>query len=195
MMVGMIVGWSGHEPLLIAHGTLCYHVPRMLVDASPLIYLAKLDALDVFRAIGRVAIVTPEVERETSRPALAYDHPDSMLIAEALRTGLIERTTLDEAEVARAATLLEQAGGIGRGEAEVLAAGQARNAPVLLFERRALKLAASLGLEVWSPPRLLIGGTPDPGVARDRLIRFARLVAMPFQDLEQLLARLEEPNR
>lgn len=167
----------------------------MLVDASPLIYLAKLDALDVFAGSGHVGLVTPEIERETSRPALAYEHPDSLLIAEALRTGLLQRTAVTEDEATVARRLQQQAAALKLGEAEVLAAAQARQLSVLLFERRALLLASSLGLDVWRPIRLLVAGTRDPDQLRERILAFARLVNMPFADVQAILELLKETNR
>jgi predicted nucleic acid-binding protein len=163
-----------------------------MVDASPLIYLAKLDALDVFEVAGHDPLITAEVERETSRPSLAYDHPDSLLIAEAIRTGALNRTELTADERRVAARLQEQAAGLHPGEAGVLAAAQARHEPVLLHERRALRLAQALGLDVWRPLRLLIVGTPDPELRRDRVLRFARLVDMPYSDVEAAINSLEE---
>lgn len=163
----------------------------MLVDASPLIYLAKLDALDVFANSGHMPLVSPEIERETSRPALAYDHPDSLLIAEAIRTGILRRTELTDDEIRVARRLQEQAAALKPGEAEVLAAAQARQLPVLLFERRALRLAKSLRLDIWTPERLLLAGTTDGAWLRERILAFARLVDLPFTSLENLLNEVE----
>ncbi len=163
----------------------------VLVDASPLIYLAKLDALDVFAGSGHQPLVTAEVERETARAGLAYDHPDAMTIAEALRDGALHRTTISDRERAVAQRLGAEAGGLDIGESEVLAAAQARRLPVVIFERRATRLARSMGLETWSPVRLLIAGTADAGLRRDRIIRFGRLVAMRYEDVEALIRWIE----
>src|SRR5687768_12364491 len=106
----------------------------MLVDASPLIYLAKLEAMDVFEQSGHTPLITPRVERETARPGLAYEYPDAMVIADALRSGTLSRTSLSEAEQRVAERLVAEAGGLDPGEAEVLAAAGQRQLPVLLFE-------------------------------------------------------------
>lgn len=166
----------------------------MLVDASPLIYLAKLDALDVFSAAGQAPLVTPEVQRETSRPGLAYRFPDAVLIADALRGGLLALTVSDD-ERRVAERLGVDAGGLDRGESEVLAVAVNRRLPVLLYERRAARLARSLGLDTWSPIRLLVAGTPDREQLRDRLIRFARLVEMRFEDVDELIRSIERRRR
>jgi len=77
----------------------------------------------------------------------------------------------------------------------VLAVAEARELPVLLHERRAIRLARSLGLDTWSPIRLLMAGTPDRGLLRDRVLRFARLVQMRFEDVEALMERIEGAPR
>jgi predicted nucleic acid-binding protein len=163
-----------------------------MVDASPLIYLAKLDALDVFAGAGLRPLITPEVERETARTALSYVYTDASLIAEALRSGLLQRTGLTDEEAKVADRLTTEAGGLERGEAEVLAAAAARSLPALLYERRALRLARSLGIKTWSPLRLLVVGTRDNGLQRERALRFARLVEMRFADIETVIKGIEE---
>lgn len=167
----------------------------MLVDASPLIYLAKIDALDVFASSGHVPLITPEVERETARPGLAYEYPDSLVIADALDSGLLTRTQLTEPEMKLAERLSREAGGIDLGESEVLAAAVARHEPALLFERRATALARSMGVDAWSPARLLFAGTPDSSLLRDRIRGFASLVQMRYEDVQKLIAVTEESDR
>jgi len=162
-----------------------------LVDASPLIYLAKLDALDVFARAGHVPLVTPEVERETARPGLAYRFPDAVSIGDALRDRVLTRIILSEDERADAGRLAASARGIHPGESEVLAVATGRDIPVLLYERRALRLARSLGLDTWSPIRLLVEGTPHPAQLRDRIVGFARLVELRYGEVDELLRALE----
>jgi predicted nucleic acid-binding protein len=164
----------------------------LIVDAGPLIYLAKLEALDVSRVAGHTPLVTPEVERETARPGLAYVYPDALLVAEALRNGVLTRTVLSEEEHLTARRLAREAGGLDAGEAEVLAAAASRSLPVLLFERQAVRLARSLGLDTWSPIRLLLAGTPDSALLRERLVGFARLVSMRIEDVETVIQSIEE---
>lgn len=175
---------------LVAQRIYCY-TTQVMVDASPLIYLAKLDALDVFGLAGHVPLITPKVERETARPGLAYRFPDALMIAEALRDGVLVRTELSEQERTVASQLGAEAGGLDAGESEVLAAAGARELPVLLHERRAIRMARSLGLETWSPVRLLIEGTPDRELSRTRVLEFARMVQMRFEDVEALVRRIE----
>ncbi|MGZ8761186.1 MAG: hypothetical protein ACXWXV_11545 [Aeromicrobium sp.] len=167
----------------------------MMVDAGPLIYLAKLDALDLFGHSGHTPLVTEEVERETARPGLGYEHPDSLVIADALRSGRLARTKLTTAEVEAAERLRRESGGIDAGEAEVLAGALQRRLPALLFEHRATRLARSMGIDAWTPVRLMFAGTPDTSLLRDRVRRFAALVQMRFEDVSPLLKLIEERER
>jgi predicted nucleic acid-binding protein len=166
-----------------------------MVDASPLIYLAKIDALDVFMGAGFRPMVTPAVERETATAGLAYEHPDAAVVANAIRDGTLEPTKLSREEEQEADRLMAASGGLDRGEAEVLAAAASRTLPVLLFERRATRLAASLGLEAWSAVEILVAGTPDGRLLRTRVLAFAGLVNMRFADLDALLRRIEGDDR
>lgn len=167
----------------------------MLVVASPLIYLAKIDALDVFEHSGHDPLVTPEVERETARPGLGYEYPDSLVIAEALRSGRLKRTELSAAERQLAERLRQETGGIDAGEAEVLAAAAQRRLPALLFERRATRLARSMGIDSWTPVRLLLAGTRAPELLGNRIRLFAALVQMRFADVEAIIELIEERDR
>ncbi len=159
----------------------------MLTDAGPLIYLAKIDALDVFQEAGYRGMVTPVVERETARAALAYRYPDALLIATALRDGRLERVDPSAQEEQEAQRLMQASGGLHRGECEVLAIGDQRGFAVLLHERQAMRVAAALGLEVWSPVELLFQGTRDAELLEQRIRSFARLVEMRLTDVEALL--------
>lgn len=167
----------------------------MLVDASPLIYLAKIDALDVFGLSGHVPLVTPEVETETARQGLGYEHPDSLVIADALRSGVLQRIDLTPDEVTTAGRLLTEAGGIDRGEAEVLAAALGRRQSALLHERRATRVARSIGIDARSPIDVLFAGTADPALLADRIRRLAALVQMRFEDVRALMELIEERER
>ncbi len=52
----------------------------LVLDASPLIYLAKLDAFDAVAIAGHVAVVPSSVYAETARPELAFRHPEVAII-------------------------------------------------------------------------------------------------------------------
>ena len=108
---------------------------------------------------------------------------------------MLRRTHLSEPEVKIAERLLEEAGGIGRGEAEILAAAAERSLPALLSERRASSLARSMGIDTLTPIDLIFTGTAQPALLARRTRQYAELVEMRLFDMEALMERIEEWGR
>ncbi len=162
----------------------------IVIDASPLIYLAKLDALDVFAASQRAGIVPPTVHREVANPTLTYAHPDALLLEEAFRRGAISVTPLTVAESALAGRFAVEVPGMHSGEREVLAVARQRRVPAVLFERRARRVAGALGVELVDAVELLFDGTPGQEVLEQRVRRFAEMVDMRLADYEALRERV-----
>jgi predicted nucleic acid-binding protein len=163
----------------------------VVVDASPLIYLAKLDALDVFAVTGRVGLVPPTVYTEVAAPALTYVHPDAVTLERATRAGTLTVVDLSERERRGADELRQLVPGIHSGEREVLAVARERKAEAVLFERRGKLVARALGLRLVDLVELLVHGTPDRDLLEGRIDRFASLVNMRRADHEALKARIK----
>jgi predicted nucleic acid-binding protein len=162
----------------------------VILDASPLIYLAKLGALEVLSNAVGSAFTTPAVLEEATRPQLAYRHPDAVEIEMALQRGVIAVLVLTERERMRARDIAGQIPGFHLGETEVLAAAIARDIPAVFFERRARRVAGALGAGLVDVTDLIVAGTPDPILREDRIVRFARLVNMRMDDVVELMARI-----
>jgi predicted nucleic acid-binding protein len=156
-------------------------------DASPLIYLAKLDAMDVLENLGIVGAVTPAVAKETTRPAVAYRHRDGLVIEAALEDGRLALLELTPSETGIGSDLSGRIAGMHRGECEVLAVAIERSMSAVIFERRARAVARALGIHLVDVVELLVQGTPDPELLDWRIHRFAELVEMRLKDLELLL--------
>ena len=167
-----------------------YFTPKLVLDASPLVHIAKLSALDVLVVAADEAAVTPTVLEEVTRPQLAYQHPDAVEIEQAVSRGLIGVWELDDDEQALAADFTERVPGLHHGEAEVLSLAVSRSVAAVIFERQARRVARTLGAELVDVVELLVAGTPERELREDRVIRFARLVNMRFDHVAQLLARL-----
>lgn len=167
-----------------------YLTSRLVLDASPLIYLAKLAALDVLSVATREAAVTPVVLEEVTRPQLAYRHPDAVEIEQAVVNGLVQVWELEADERSLAADFAERVPGLHHGAAEVLSLAISRSVAAVILERQARRVARTLGAELVDVVELLVAGTPDLELREDRVIRFARLVNMRFDHVAQLLARL-----
>jgi predicted nucleic acid-binding protein len=164
---------------------------HLVIDASPLIYLAKIDAMEVFEQLTLTALVTPAVAEETTRPALLYRHEDAAVMEQALRDGRIEAVELGPVELARADDLSARIPALHRGEREVLAVAAERHMPAVLFERRARHVAKMLGVQLMDIAELLFAGTPDDDQLEARIRHLARLTNMRVADYDAFLDRVK----
>jgi predicted nucleic acid-binding protein len=155
-----------------------------------LIYLAKLEILEVLSVAVQEALVTPTVLEEATRPQLAYRHPDAVRIEGAAADGLIRVTAPTGEEGARARELASRIAGLHRGEAEVLSVAIGRSIPAVIFERRARRVADSLGARLLDVTELIVAGTRDPVLLEERILRFARMVNLRLDDAMALLERI-----
>ena len=167
---------------------------RLVVDSSPLIYLAKLEALDVFK-IDAPALMTEGVRQEVLVPQAAVRFPEMARIDGALREGRLTIEPLRKEEQASADDIRSRIPGLGLGERESMAMAAARGLAVVLHDRRASRVGRAMGIAVVGPLELLFERTVDEGVLEERIRTFARLVDMRIEGLEQLLDRLKERSR
>ncbi len=168
---------------------------QLVVDAGPLIYLAKLDAFDAFSIAGRTPVVPPSVFAEAARPELAFRHPEVAIIEQARDDGRLVVVALDEGEAQLAADLALRSAGLHIGELEVLALARTRGWPVCLHERQAARLARAIGVATVHLVELLFEGSTDPGELERRIRHFARLTNMAMNDLDDLLTLIEARRR
>jgi predicted nucleic acid-binding protein len=167
-----------------------YQLIECVADSGPIIYLAKVEALDVLAGAGYVAFLPPGVVAETVRPDVAYRYPDAAAIREALRSGILRNLRLTGPEQTLADRFATEIPALGRGERETLAVATRRAWPALLYERRASALARTLGIDTAGLVELLFQGTPDPALLERRVRAFAELVYMRPEDRESLLRRI-----
>ncbi len=159
----------------------------LILDASPVIYLAKLEAFDAVTTAGHIAVVPQSVYSEAARPELAFRHPEIGIIESVRRDGRLQVIALDPSEQDLARDLGDRYGGLHAGELDVLALGQARGWPVTFHERQASRLAKSLGVPSVHLIEILFQGTPDLGLLERRVRQFARLTNLTMNDHDDLL--------
>ncbi len=164
----------------------------LVLDASPLIYLAKLDAFDAIAIAGHTAVVPPSVYAEAARPQLAFRHPEIANVERLQADGQLLVVALNAPEQELATVLADRYGGLHAGELDVLALGQVRGWTVCFHERQAARLARSLGLATIHVVEVLFAGTPDPDVLERRIRHFARLTNLTMNDLDVLLTLIRE---
>jgi hypothetical protein len=168
---------------------------ELVLDAGPIIYLAKLDALDAPAIAGRTPVVPASVYAEAARLGLAFRHPEVVVIEQAQQDGRLLVMTLDGREKGLAGELARRSAGLHAGELDALALGRARAWPVCLHERQAARLAGALGVRTVHLVDLLFEGTKDPDVLEDRIRHFARLTNLVMGDLDLLLHLIEGRRR
>jgi predicted nucleic acid-binding protein len=164
----------------------------IVLDASPLIYMAKLDAFDALSNAGHTAAVPLSVYTEAARPELAFRHPEIATVQRLREESGLEVITLEPPEASMASELAERYGGLHAGELDVLALGLARGWTVCLHERQASRLAAALGLGAIHVVELLFAGTADLDLLDQRVRHFARLTNLTINDLDSLLSLIRE---
>jgi predicted nucleic acid-binding protein len=167
----------------------------IVLDASPLIYLAKLDAFDAIAIAGHTAVVPPSVYAEAARPELAFRHPEIAIIERIRADGQLQVVLLDSRETELAIDLAARYGGLHAGELEVLALGQVRGWTVCFHERQAARLARALGVTTMHLVEILFAGTPDLDLLERRIRQFARLTNLTMNDHDVLLDVIQERRR
>lgn len=175
---------------MIAHGSQY----RLIVDASPLIYLAKLDALDVF-GLDDPDAISEGVRNEVLLPQAAYRFPEIVRIDESIRKGRLEIVSLDEAEQEGVEALSRRVPGLGRGELETITVARARGWLAAIADLRATRVAEAHGVCVMGMVELLFARTKDGDELDGRIRGLARLVNMRIDTLEQLLVRIHGRTR
>lgn len=161
---------------------------RLILNAGPLIYLAKLDALDVLKGYAGCAI-TSGVEREVVRPPSAYRFPEIARIEGVIRMAWLDVVSMTTDEQDRTDRLGRDVPGLGKGERETIAVAATRRWSASLFDRRARRIGEANGVAVVGVPTLLVEGTRDADLLERRVRGFASLVNMRLDDLDRLLSR------
>lgn len=162
-----------------------------MVDAAPLIHLAKIDALEIFTA-DEPAFITQAVRREAVLPQAAYRFPEIAAIDSALRTGRFVAVDLGADEERAVADIGRRVPGLGLGERETIAVARARGWSAVLHDRRANRVAQSFGVPIVGIVELLFARTGDADRLASRIRRFAGLVDLRIHVLDQLLERVKE---
>lgn len=117
--------------------------PRVIIDASSLIIIAKLGAIDnlckVYDSLG----ITDSVYEEVVVEGKKKGQEDALVVELAMEERKIEKVSLDPTERTLAEKLHSDGTGYGRGECESIACAQERKALLLIEERKAKILARS----------------------------------------------------
>lgn len=163
--------------------------PPFIADTSPLIYLAKIGALDVLWT-GRPAVMTTGVREEALLPPAAYRFPEVVELEAAIDRGLIEVTQLTSSESEFAEGIKTRVPALGRGEREVIAVSIGRSLDAVMFDRRVRRVASALGAPVVDMFEVIFRGTSDVELLEDRVRALASRVDLRVGALEELLEQI-----
>lgn len=125
-----------------------------VIDASPLIYFAKLDQLALLsRVVGPIG-VTPAVINETIHAGRGRHKSDARRIQQAVTDGQLMTIALTASEESMARQLHEHTP-LGKGECEVIACSHQRQLKAILHDKKARKIAVQHTIQTISPTNVL----------------------------------------
>jgi len=118
-------------------------VPSQIIsDASPVIYFAKMNQLNLLAQVVGIVGIPPAVYQEAVEVGQRHGRRDAFRIAKALADRDIARLTLTDQEY-HLSQILQTTENLGPGESETIACALYRNATALLHDKRARRAASS----------------------------------------------------
>jgi len=115
--------------------------PRVVSNASPLIYAAKIGFLEVMVKLYEKILIPSAVYNEAVEKGVEKKAADALVIEEAIREGQIQVVELDERARAEI-QILAKMHNISIGEAEAIALAKQVKAQLLIIDERSGTLAA-----------------------------------------------------
>ena len=129
-------------------------------DATPLIYLAKADRLDVIETLDEPRVVPEAVYREVVTTGVKQGYDDARRIERAVEDGLIDVVAVgtDDSPVA---TRLARYPGLSDADVAVLACADARGAVAVIDESAGRSAAAVEGVETRGTSYVALSAVKD----------------------------------
>ncbi len=115
---------------------------RIVSDASPLIYFAKMQQLDFLAQVVGPVGIPPAVYQEAVESGQRHGRSDAYRIADAISDGIIIQLSLSIEEQELSRTLRAELG-LGVGECETIACAMGRELKAILHDKKARRLAAA----------------------------------------------------
>lgn len=117
----------------------------IVLDASPLIALTKVERLTLLRDVYSEVIIGPRVRREVVEQGRPVDAPGVRQVEAGLAAGWIDEVQPSDAEEQSTLQLLASTG-LGKGEAETLALARSRQLMAVLDDKEARAIAEAMGV-------------------------------------------------
>jgi len=129
-------------------------------DATPLIYLAKADRLDVIEALDEPRLVPEAVHREVVTTGVEQGYDDARRIERAVEGGLVEVVAVDTGD-SPAATRLASHPRLSDADVAVLACAASRDAVAVMDESAGRSAAEVEGVETRGTAYLVLAAVRD----------------------------------
>lgn len=121
--------------------------PGVVADASSLIVLAKLNALDSLYVIYGPVVITDTVFRETVLEGKRRNKEDALIVEAAIGRGKLVRVSLTQRQQAMAAALRAGTRACDPGEAEAIAYAEDTGSLLIVEDRKAKAVARAQGVQ------------------------------------------------
>lgn len=167
----------------------------VIVDASPLIVLAKIRRLEVLRDLYKQVGIGPAVKREVLDQGKAIAARGVELVEKALEDGSIQPVQLNSEERKLAHHIIHTSR-MAEGEAESLALAHSRKAMIVLDDREARDYAAAKGEKFTGTAGLLLEafliGHLNIGQLEDAVSDLSRMLWLSPAIVTEILKRARE---
>ena len=161
----------------------------ILVDASPLIALAKTGRLALLRDVYGEIAIGPWVKREVVERGRRVDAPGVRQVEAGLRAQWMRDVQLTAQETQLAQQLL-QSTRLGEGEAESIALAHSRLLPVVLDDKEARAMAEAMGVQYVGTAGVLLAAFVKGYLTYDELATAVRDLGMVLWLAPDLVAEI-----
>ena len=129
-------------------------------DATPLIYLAKAERLDVIETLDGPRVVPEAVNREVVTPGVKQGYDDASRVERAVADGLVDVVAVDT-DNSPVATRLARHPGLSDADVAVLACADARDAVAAMDESAGRSAAEVENIETRGTAYLVLAAVRD----------------------------------
>ncbi len=127
---------------------------RIVADATPIVYLAKIGKLQLLRQLYEDVIVPPRIKEEL----FAGKHPEVPVIEEAFNARWLEERGLNQSAKNFLSRQLRNAPGLHQGESQAIALSYTGHLPLIIDEddKTGRRIARVWGVEVKGTLRVIL---------------------------------------
>jgi len=155
---------------------------KVVCNASPLIYAAKISIIDLFKKLYNEILIPPTAYVEVVKKGIEINAVDAFIVEKGVKDGWIKVTNLTE-EAKSEVEILMKISNISRGEGEVIALAEQEDADLVIIDERVGTLLAKIrGLKVTGLLGVLIEAMYNKLITFSQLkTYFKRLLGTEFR--------------